>query len=170
MKKILASIKTLIVLFALAFILLGFCTYLLSRPLSYGMAYQGVSEVGGEKFSVSMTFYFDGTVGVRNANFDGEVKSRYYYKDGYVFFTLAETDEEYEQEIAQINENFDDMIESPFYAARADAFGLTYGGMVDCTCPSVVLLLVVCGALDLMLIALTVVSLALYKKPTAIIK
>ena len=53
-----------------------------------------------------------------------EMKSRYYYKDGYVFFTLAQTDEGYKKEIISINENFDEAIKTPFYADKINSFQL----------------------------------------------
>ena len=58
-----------------------------------------------------MIFYADNTMAIRNTNFDEEYKSYYYYKDGYIFFPLAEA--EYEAEVSAINEDFEAAVNAP---------------------------------------------------------
>ena len=83
---------------------------MLARPISYGMDYRAVVEYEGGVFEGTMKFKSDGTMVNKNTNFEEEMKPFYYYKDGYVFYTTAGTDEDYEKEVAEINENFDEAI------------------------------------------------------------
>ena len=124
MKKFLSCTKTSIVLFVVTIIALGFYVYMFARPISYGMSYHNVTAYEGGVFEGTMKFHSDGSMINRNTNFEEELTSRYYYKDGYVFYTLAQTDEEYEKEVAAINENFDEAINTPFYADKINAFEL----------------------------------------------
>ena len=78
-----------------------------------------------------MKFSKDGTMVARNSNNGLEMDAYYYYKDGYVFFTVAQTEEEYEEEIAHINENFEEACNTPFYADKINAFQLVMSGPDD---------------------------------------
>ena len=53
----------------------------------------------------------------------------YYYKDGYVFITLSTTQEEYDQEVALIDANFEEAVSTPFYADKINAFQLIAEGL-----------------------------------------
>lgn len=171
MKKILSNIKTVIGLLAVTTILLGFYIYMIARPVSYGMEYHTEYEYAGVPFEGTFIFNADGSMVNLNTNFDEELISRYYYKDGYVFFTMAETDAEYEKEVEWINSNFEKAInpvETPFYAGKINAFGLTSEGpdgfKVDYDCSNAVVFAVVGGVVEAMLIALTCVSYLFWKK------
>lgn len=168
MKNILLSKKTTIILLIVAILSLGLYSYMLLRPISYGMSYQNETVYDGGTFVGTMEFLPDGTMINRNTNFDEEMESRYYYKNGYVFFTMAQTDEEYEKEIASINENFDEAIKKPFYADKINAFKLVVseddGFSVVYKCRSAVVFAIAGGAVELLLIAITCVSFYLRKK------
>lgn len=97
---------------------------MLARPISYGMSYHNETVYDGGIFEGTMKFYSDKTMVNSNTNFDNEINSRYYYKDGYVFFVSAETDEEYETEITSINKDFDQAIKIPFYSDKINSFRL----------------------------------------------
>ena len=168
MKKILSNIKAAIILLAVAVIALGFYGYMLLRPISYGMPYQNVTEYVGGYFEGTQTYYPDGTVVTRNTNFEGELVGHYYYKDGYIFSIVSETDEEIEAEIAEINADFEGALEIPFYAGKIDAFKQAplevEGYTTVYTCNSAVVFAVAFGIFELALIALTAFSFVLAKK------
>lgn len=168
MKNILSCKKTAIILLIITIISFGLYTYMIVRPVSYGMAYHNETVYEGGTFEGRMKFHADGTMVNRNTNFNEDLKSRYYYKDGYVFFTLAKTDKEYEEEIASINENFDEAIKTPFYADEINAFQLVAtegdGFTTVYTCKSAIVFAVVGGVIELALITFTVASAFLCKK------
>ena len=168
MKKILASMKTVTVLLVLTVVFLAFFVYMIARPISYGMEYHNETVYDGEVFEGTMKFGSDYTMLNRNSNFDEEMQSRYYYKDGYIFFTLAETAESYAEEVAWIEANFDEAVDAPFYASEINAFRLTSEGQDGYTsvytCMPAIVFTVVGGVIELALISLSVVSLVLYKK------
>lgn len=167
MKKVLTCTKTLIALLIVAIVFAGMYAYMLARPISYGMGYHNKTTYEGGIFEGTMKFYSDNTMANRNTNFEEDLKSRYYYKDGYVFFTLAETDEEYEKEVATINEDFDQAVNTPFYADEINAFRLiaaeSDGYSTVYTCAPAILLAIIGGVLELALIALICASLILRK-------
>ena len=76
--------------------------------------------------------------------------------------------EEYEAEIAYINENFDEAVASPFYAVKTNAFKQVAVGMdkdaTTYTCTGATLFAAAGGVAALALIALTVSSFALSKR------
>ena len=168
MKNILSCKKTSIILLIITIISIGLYTYMIARPISYGMAYHNETEYEGGVFEGTMKFYADGTMVNSNTNFNQEMESRYYYKDGYVFFTLAQTDEEYKKEIASINENFDEAIKTPFYADEINSFQLIAtegdGFTTVYTCKPAIVFAVVGGVVELALIALTFAAVLLCKK------
>ena len=168
MKKILSNIKTVIGLLAVTTILLGFYIYMIARPISYGMEYHTEYEYAGVLFEGTLIFNADGSMVNSNSNFDEKLISRYYYKDGYIFFTMAETDELYEKEVEWINSNFEEAVNSPFYASKINAFRLASEGpdgfKVNYDCAGAVVFAVVAGVIELMLIGLTCTSAVLYKK------
>ena len=110
MKNILSCKKTSIILLIITIISIGLYTYMIARPVSFGMAYHNETEYEGGVFEGTMKFNSDGTMVNKNTNFEEEMKSFYYYKDGYVFYTTAGTNVDYETEVAKINENFDEAI------------------------------------------------------------
>ena len=168
MKKLLSNVKTLIALALVTLLTLGFYAYMLIRPISYGMEYHNVTEYESGTFEGTLVLNPDDTMINRNTNFEEELKSFYYYKDGYVFFTLAETREDYETEVAWINENFDEAIATPFYADKINAFEIVMeesdGYKFVYTCSSAVVFAIVVGVVELLLITATVISWSFYKK------
>lgn len=92
----------------------------------------------------------------------------YYYKDGYVFTLAATTDAEYADEVASINENFEEAVASPFYAARINAFQQTAQGLDDdittYTCTGAIVFAAVGGVVLLSLLSLTAFAFVLSKK------
>lgn len=168
MKNILSYTKTTIILLLLTVLFLGFYTYMLARPISYGMSYHNEIVYEGVAFEGDSKFYPDGKVLNDNTNFEEPFEDYYYYKDGYVFFLLAQTEEEYESEVAYINENFDEAVDSPFYAVKINAFRYFPEGIdreiTTYTCTGAIIFAVAGGVSVLVLIALTVSSFALSKK------
>ena len=171
MKNLLSNKKTAIVLLVATILLLGFYAYMLARPISYGMAYHNETEYEGGVFEGTMKFYSDKTMVNTNTNFEEEIESRYYYKSGYVFFTMAETDEAYDEEVDYINKNFDEAIEMPFYADEINAFRLVAtegdGYITVYTCTPAIVFAIIGGVVEAALIGLTVVSFLLLKKKNA---
>ena len=168
MKKFLSCTKTAILLLIITVLSIGAYAYMIARPISYSMGYHTEYEYEGIPFEGTMKFYPDGTVFNVNSNFEDGRTFRYYYKDGYVFSTIAETDEEYEEEVAYINENFEEAVNAPFYATKINAFKQVSVGVDGFTtvyiCKPAIILAVVWGIIDLALIALSVVSLFICKK------
>ena len=169
--KFLSSTKTAIILLIIAAILLGVCICVAVRPISYGLGYYNKSTYAGREFQGVMKFNADNTMTNRNTNFDIEMKSYYYYKDGYIFYTLAETDKEYAEEVKWIDENFAEASATPFYASKINAFKIVAVGIDDAdgydtsyTCIPVIIFVVACGVVDLVLIGLACVSFVLSKK------
>ena len=129
MKQLFSSKKTAVILVIVAVVYLCLYGYVLTRPITYGLPYSHTSMYDDEMFEAVMVFYEDNTMVTRSSNFDGEFQSWYYYKDGFVFFTMAQSEAEYLDEVAMIEANFDEAVSTPFYAAktsvlRADALGM----------------------------------------------
>lgn len=168
MKKILSNTKTAIILLLATVLFLGFYTYMIARPISYGMNYHHKSVYEGVVFEGTLKYYPGGKVISQNINFDAPFEMYYYYKNGYVFTLLATTDEEYEDEVAYINENFDEAVAAPFYASKTNAFKQTAEGLDDYmtayTCTGATVFAIAGGIFELALIALTVLSFLLSKK------
>lgn len=168
MKKFLSTSRNTRILLTVTVILLGFLVYMMARPVSYGMGYHNETVYDDRVFEGTMKFYPDGTMVNRNTNFEGEMQSRYYYKNGYIFFTLAENNEAYEEEVSYINENFEEAIKSSFYASTTNAFRqVSYGPdgyTAVYTCTTAIALAIALSLLDLILIGLTAYSFLLCKK------
>lgn len=168
MKKFLSSSKTAVILLIVTVIILGCYACLLARPISYGMVYRNEVVYEGMAFEGTLVYRPDGTVLYENSNFDGEMTGYYYYKDGYVFTLMATTDEEYEAEVAYIDENFEEAVASPFYANRINAFRQVGEGpdsyVTAYTCKGAVTVAVAGGVVELILIVLTVITFILSKK------
>ena len=168
MKKILSCNKTAVILLLVTILALGFYIYMLARPISYAMPYHNETVYEGVAFEGTLRFYPDGTMRNKNTNFEEEMNDYYYYKDGYIFTLMAETDAEYEAEVAYINENFQEAIASPFYAAKINAFRQTNigpdGYNTTYTCTGAIIIAVAGGVVALALIVLTISSFALCKK------
>lgn len=171
MKKILSNPKTAIILLIVTLLSLGFYTYMLVRPISYGMNYTNEIVYEGEEFEGTLKFRRDGKVITKNSNLKEEMEYYYYYKDGYVFSLMADTEEEYATEVELINNNFDAMISSPFYAAKINAFKQTSlsgdSDVTTYTCKGAIAFAIAGGVIGLALIALTAISIILYKKKDA---
>lgn len=168
MIKLLSCTKTVIVFLIVMMVSLGAYMYMFTRPMSYGMEYYHKTVYEGERFECTMIFRSDGTMVTRNTTFEEDIDSRYYYKDGYVFFTMAQTDAEYEEEVAYINDHFEEAIQSTFYAAKADTFRVVTEGPDGYTsvytCTSAIVWAVVGGVVELALIVLTAITLMLSRK------
>ncbi len=168
MKNILSKTKTAIILLIVTVLLIGSYVYIVASPITYGMKYRNEMVYGDHVFEGSLKYTADGRVVIENTNFDEPLEMYYYYKDGYVFHLLATNDEEYQAEVANINENLDEAIASPFYAFRINAFKQISEGMdEDVTayiCSGAVIFSIVGGIARLLLIALTVCSFVLSKK------
>ena len=151
---------TALILAVVALILLAVGIHGMTRPISYGASYYHASFYEGEDFNGSMTFYADNTMVVRNTNFDEDLKLLYYYKDGYVFFTVGATQEEYENEVAAINGDFEGAVNTPFYASKINAFRLASEGLDDYTtvyiCQSAVKMAVAWILMELVLMSITI--------------
>ena len=168
MKKFLSCTKTATLLLIVTLLVLGFYVYFLARPISYGMNYHSEYVYEGVTFEGNMIFSTGNTVTVNNSNYDEDMEFFYYYKDGYVFTLIAETEEEYEEEVDYIEENFEEAVNSPFYATKTNAFKQVVEGpdgyTTFYTCQFAIVLAVVLGVVELMLIGLTVLSWILWKK------
>ena len=168
MKNILSQTKTAIILLIVTVLLLGSYICIIANPVTYGMKYRNETVYEGEVFKGSLKYSPDGKVISENTNFDEALEMYYYYKDGYVFNLLATNDEEYEAEVAYINENFDEALASPFYAVKTNAFKQVAAGMDEdattYTCTGAIVFAVAGGVVVLALIALTGSSFSLSKK------
>ena len=119
---------TALVLAVAAIAVLAVGIYGMTRPMSYDTNYYHAVFYEDEDFNGTMVFSADNTMVVRNTNLDEDYQSYYYYKDGYVFFTLAQTEAEYQEEVAAINEDFEGAVNAPFYASKITPFKLTSEG------------------------------------------
>lgn len=163
----LANKKTTVFCLILSVLLLAIYVFMIGRPISYGMAYHVETVYEGQHFEGTMRFYSDGSRKNLNTNYDKEQESLYYYKDGYVFFVSAETDEDYNKEVASINEDFDGAINTPFYADEINAFRLVCQDenySIAYTCTSAIMIAIVGGIVELALIGLTCTSFIACKK------
>ena len=131
MNKIKSIPKKVLALSVVVIILLVIGIGGMTSPIAYGSVYYHASNYEGDDFSGSMIFYPDNTMVVRNTNLDEDMKLLYYYRDGYIFFTAAETEAEYYHEVKAINEDFEAAINTPFYASKITAFKLTSEGLDD---------------------------------------
>jgi hypothetical protein len=168
MKNFLSCIRTVVILFIVTILSLGFYTFVLARPISYGMSYYNNTVYENEEFEGRMKFYSDSTMLNKNSTFNDEFESYYYYKNGYIFNTAALTDEAYEKEVEYINNNFEIAVKTPFYANKINAFKMTTDGAGDYalvyTCKGAVVFAIVGGIVELAVIGFAVASVILYKK------
>ena len=168
MKNILSQTKTAIILLIVTVLLLGSYVYMIARPISYGMSYYNSVVYEGVKFEGEIRFNSDGTVLSKNTNFEEPIEMYYYYKDGYVFNLMAKNDEEYEAEVAYINENFDEASSTPLYASKTSAFKQVAVGLDEevttYTCTGAIIFAVVGGVVWLALFALATFSFVLSKR------
>lgn len=167
MKEILSCKRTAIILLAVTILTLGFYVYMIARPISYGMEYHTKTEYEGMVFENTVVHYPDTTVIYRSSTFIGDQTARYYYKDGYTFAVAAQTDPAYEKEVAEIEADFEKAVKTPFYAQKVNAFRLTAeneGYTIEYKCDAAVRFAIIFGVVEALLIALTAVSLVLYKK------
>ena len=162
MKKVFSNKIAAVILAVLTIVSLYFYVTMLAKPITYGQPYYHASVYEGDDFSGTLTFYPDNTMLVENTNFGEPMKSYYYRKDGYLFFTMAETQEEYDAEVAMIDENFEEAVSTPFYAAKLNAFQLTAEGLDEYDtfyyCKYTINLAIAWGIGQLVLIVLTCVA------------
>ena len=168
MKKLLSNTKTALILLIIAAASLVFLVQISKRPISYGMAYTNKTEYDGGVFEGAIEFTRDGKQIITNSNLDESIETRYYYKDGYVFFLAAETDEEYDAEVAMINEDFDAAKDAPFYADEITAFRMVAsegdGYETVYTCTSAIAIAKALCALCAVSAALALVSVVFKKR------
>ena len=168
MKNILSQTKTAIILLIVTVLLLGSYICIIANPVTYGMKYRNETVYDGVVFKGSLKYSPDGKVISENTNFDEPFEMYYYYKDGYVFNLAATNDEEYEAEVAYINENFDEASSTPLYASKTNAFKQVAVGLEEevttYTCIGAIIFAIVGGIDRLLLIALTAYSFVLSKK------
>ena len=168
MKNILSKTTTSIILLIVTVLLTVSYVYLMTCPIAYGMKYRNEVVYDGQAFEGSLKYTPDGKVLIENTNFDEPFEMYYYYKDGYVFNLLATNDEEYEAEVAYINENFDEAVATPFYTFKTNAFKQIAVGtdedVTTYTCAGAIIFAVIGGIDRLLLIALTAYSFVLSKK------
>ena len=168
MNKMRSRRITALILAVVAIALLVVGIYGMTRPMTYEYSYYHASFYEGEDFSGTMSFYSDNTMVVRNTNLSEEYKSYYYYKDGYIFFPLAETEEEYQEEVAAINEDFEGAVNAPFYASKINVFRLYsegpdgYASVYLCQLP--MMMVTIWGIIELALIVFAIVSATRGKK------
>lgn len=159
MKKVRFCRKTVWVLAVIAIIWLAVGIYGMTRPMSYDTSYYHAVSYEEEVFNGTMMFHADNTMVIRNTNFDEDYKSYYYYIDGYIFFTLAKTEAEYQDEVAAINADFEGAVNTPFYASKINAFRLSSKGPDGYesvyVCQNAIMMAVVWGAIELSLIGFT---------------
>lgn len=171
MNKMRSRRITALILAATAMIVMVVGIYGLTRPISYESSYYNASFYEGEDFNGTMTFHPDNTMVIRNTNFEEEFQSYYYYKNGYIFFTLAKTAAEYEAEVAAINEDFEGAVNTPFYASKINAFRLSSEALDGYTtvylCQRSIMMAIAWVAIELALIGLAIASVIRCKKGTA---
>ena len=168
MNKVRSCRITALILAVAAIVLLVVGIYGMTRPMAYSVDYYHATFYDGEDFNGTMAFYPDNTLVVRNTNFDGEYKSFYYYKNGYIFFTLAQTEAEYQEEVAAIDADFEGAVSAPFYGSKINVFRLSSEGpdgycSVYC-CQSSIMMVVSLVVIELVLISVAVVSVIHGKK------
>ena len=168
MKNILSKTKTAIILLIVTVLLVGSYVCIIANPVTYGTKYRNETVYEGEVFKGSLKYSPNGKVISENANFDEPLELYYYYKDGYVFNLSATNDEEYEAEVAYINENFDEAVALPFYAFETNAFKQVAVGtdadVTTYTCMGAIIFAIFGGIDRILLIALTAYSFVLSKK------
>ena len=159
---------TALILAVIAILLLVVGIYGITRPMSYRSDYYHAVFFEGEVFNGTMTFHKDNTMVVSNTNFDEEFQLFYYYKNGYSFFLLGETQEEREAEVAAIDADFEGALNTPFYASKINPFRLSSEGPDGYTsiyiCQSAVMMAVVWCAIELALIGFAIASVIREKK------
>lgn len=167
MKNFLSKMKTTIVFFVVTVLTLVLYLYMIARPISYGMEYHTEYTYDGVLFEGTMEFKLNGVLVNSNSNFNEPIISRYYYKDGYIFFTMAKTDEEYNKEVEWIESNFEEAVNTMFYASKVNAFKLVNINndlKSEYKCTSAVVFAVVAGVFEFTLASTTCISFIFYKK------
>lgn len=168
MKRILSNKVTSIVLIILSALVLAALIFVATRPVSYGMEYRMETVYEGYEFEGTIIFEKDGYMTSSNSNFEEEREYRYYLKDGYYFFMSATADEEYDAEVEYINNNFDEALNTPFYAEKINAFKIIDGIEDDLDaeyiCKSAIVLAISLAIACFVLIALSVLTVIMCKK------
>lgn len=171
MGKVFSSVKTARALLVFTILLLVCSVYLFGRPISYGAPYNITMIYEDEVFQGSARFYSDGRMVNGNSNFDEAMEFRYYYKNGYVFYPMADNQEEYEEDVAYINDHFEEAVNIPFYASKINAFHMVSAGMdgyqSTYICDSAVIAAVICSLMVLTMGGLTVIA---FKKSRNIVE
>ena len=162
MSKMKSNRKKAWILAIAAMVLLVVGIYGLTRPVAYDSSYYHATFFEGEDFNGTMVFHPDNTMAVRNTNMEEEYRSYYYYKNGYIFFTLATTEAEYSEEVAAINADFEGAVNAPFYASKINAFRLSSEGPDGYRsvylCQSAMMMAVAWGVLELVLAGFAVTA------------
>ena len=155
MKKFLSCVIPAVILLLVLLLTLGAYAYMLARPISYGMSYHHETVYDGVAFEGDMVYSPDGTVYITNSTYTEGIEEYYYYKDGYLFTLLAQNDMEYDEEVAYIEENFDEAVAMPFYASKINAFQQVFEGPDGYTniytCQGAITFAIVGGIIELVL-------------------
>ena len=157
-----------LILVVLAIAVLAVGIYGMTRPLAYGCDYYHAVFYDGEDFNGTMTFYSDNTMVIRNTNFEEDIKFFYYYKNGYVFFGMSQTESEYQEEVAAIDADFEGALNTPFYASKINPFKLSSEGpdgyKSSYLCQSSIMMVVLLVAIELVLIGFGIAPVIFRKK------
>jgi hypothetical protein len=168
MKKFISNKITMIVLLALSVAFLGFYTYMIARPISYGMAYECSTVYEGTAFEGKLEFSSDSTLLTQNSSFEEGLTSYYFYKNGYIFFTMAETEIDYLKEVENINADFESAINLPFYASEINAFRLISNGpdgySLTYKCTPAIIFATIGGVTLAILLGFSITSLTFYQR------
>ena len=165
MKKLFFSKKTAYTLLVITLAVLGIYAYMLVRPISYGMEYCIKENISGYEYESTTVFHSGNKMTLINLNFEEPQELYYYYKDGWYFSCMAQTEDEYKVEVEQIDANFEEAVATPFYASKINAFSYSYedflnGGEIVHTCNSAIVFAIVGGVAVIGFIALTVITFA----------
>ena len=171
MKKNNACRNKALIFAVVAIVLLVVGMIALANPISYGSSYYNASMYEGDDFNGTMIFYPDNTLVLSNTTFDEEIKFFYYYKDGYIFISVAETEAEYEAEVAAINEDFEGAVNTPFYASKINLFRMSAEGPDGYKsvylCQTAIMIAVIVSVLELGLIGFMIAAVKRCKKENA---
>ena len=159
MKNILSKTRTAIVLLLVTVIFLGVFTFMLTRPISYGMPYHDETAYDGIPFEVTWTFYPDSTVIIDNDNYNEPAVDYYYYRDGHMFFLWVDSPERCQKLTEFIDETYENVEDIPLSPYELNAFTLTSDMVEDLefilACKGLIVFTVFGGIVAIALIALT---------------
>ena len=167
MRIILSKTKVALSLLIFTVIFLSLYTYMLARPISYGMDYHNEMVYDGIHLEGRITFHLDGTATITSEDNNTSVEQPWYYLNGRMFFLRGMTEQERADEIEYINQNFEEVAADPYYSANFNAFAYTndyFEPHIIYACKSLIVFAVSGGVFAIFMIYLTVRSFVLSKK------